>query len=585
MLSWAFARDLKGYSLSSLRKDILAAFSIALFVIPQSIAYSLLAGLPPIAGLYSAIFGTLFASWFSSSKRMISGPSTAMAILIQTSIAGTIGTYYPGVVGAAKETLVFHLLIQILFMAGVIQIVLAFCNVSKVLQFISRPVVLGYFTGLALVVVIQQLFHILGITPPGGQIYSYKFYYLMTHLHNLHLMPLFAGLLSLGLLVGLKKRFPTFPAPLFLIVVTGGLAYSVNSILPAGEQIQTLGALGSFHFTPVWNIPLFNWSMMQKLFPAAAAIALLGILEVFSASKVLSAKKGERVDLNQEVFSVGTANFFLSFIQGAMPASASISRTTLNCDVGAKTRLAGIFSSMACVGALYFSWGYLSLIPLTALSALLILSILSIIDFEQIKLCFRATKEDAFVFLFTVVLCFVFTLDVAFIVGIVISIASYLRKAAEPHFVEYAFNQSGRLSLISPEENKHRKVRILGVGGELFFGAVDIFQKALHEVSEDPHVNVIVLRLNGVYRMDASMCYALLHFHEYLTSTGRHLVISGLNEKVWNTLTKSKLIHKIGKDNFFLSDEARPQLSTWKACLRAQELIPLSLKSKSWQVF
>jgi SulP family sulfate permease len=169
--------------------------------------------------------------------------------------------------------------------------------------------------------------------------------------------------------------------------------------------------------------------------------------------------------------------------------------------------------------------------------------------------------------------CLIFSLDVAFFIGIVISILFYLKRAAVPHLVEYAFDSSGRLIIISPKKLIHRKIRIIGISGELFFAAVELVQNTLQKVMKDPFVEVIILRLNGVYHVDASMCFAILRLFDYLKSTGRHLIISGVTEEVWEIFDKAGIVKQLGADNINLSDESKPQLSTWRACMRAKELI------------
>ena len=195
------------------------------------------------------------------------------------------------------------------------------------------------------------------------------------------------------------------------------------------------------------------------------------------------------------------------------------------------------------------------------------------VQFDQVKLCIQATRGDAVALLLTTGSCLFFDLDIAFFIGIIISIVFYLKRSAEPHRVEYAFDLAGRLTEVSPEEKVHRKVRIIGVAGELFFGTVDLFQNTMRTIAKDPHVKAIVLRLTGVYHVDASMCVAMIKIYGYLKNTKRHLVISGISDEVWKIFYRTGIVEKVGAENLFLADEANPQLSTWKACLRAQDLV------------
>ncbi|MES2274083.1 MAG: SulP family inorganic anion transporter [Chlamydiota bacterium] len=569
-----FLTDLREYRLGYLRSDFMAALAVALMTIPQSIAYSLLAGLPPTAGLFSAIFGTIFTAVLGSSRYLVSGPSTGTAILIQTSIAEILANYFENVTGIQKEILVLQILTQIVFLMGIIQIAAAFFNVSKFLQFVSRPVILGYFAGIIFAIVVTQLFYFTGIrSPSGAEPILVQGWHFVLHLFEINPATTLVGLVSLGSLLLLRRFLKNWPDALFMLIIAALLAKGFNHWLGEGT-VARLGDIESIaEVMPRFTFPLFDLSLMNKIFPAAVAISFLAILEVFSISRNFAAKTGQQVEANQDVFGLGVSNSALSLVSGSLPASGSATRTSLNFGLHAKSRFAAIGSGVLTALIIFFCWPLVQHIPPAALAALLMATVPALMNLSEIKLCFRATREDAWVFLLTFISCLIFSLDVAFFVGITISIATYLKKSATPHLVEYAFNSKGRLMIASPKEDVHRKVRIIGIGGELYFAAADVFQNALQTVAEDRNVQAIVLRLNNVYHMDASMCLAILHLYETLKLSGRYLVISGLTEEVWHVFHRAGLVKQIGLDNLYFTDESNPQFSTWKACLRAQELI------------
>lgn len=569
-----FKGKLAGYPFSSFRADMYAALVVALFAIPQAIAYSLLANLPPTTGLFCAIFGTIFTASWCSSQQLVAGPSTGLSILLQATIADVMANYFPGLDPMQRPELALHILMQLVFLIGIIQIFFACFQVSKLLQFVSKSVMLGYFSGVAIAIVVSQMGNFLGL-PPGGRGGSVldQFIYFSRHLLEFNSISLGMGIFCLLFLSFLKKRFPLLPDALFMMIVAGGIGYAFNRFATdALPPLATLQDVGTSFALPKLSFPVIDLKLINKILPQSIALALLGILEVFSSSRALSSKTGQKVEVNQDVLSIGIANLFLSFFSFAMPTSGSLSRSMLNYHVKAKTYLSGLFSGVFVFILVFACFPLISHIPMAALAALLLISSRVLIEKDQVRLCFKATKEDALVFLLTLGSCLVLTLDMAFYVGIIISIASYLRKAATPHFVEYAFNEAGRLTIIHPSDKKHRKIRIIGIGGELFFANADILQNALHAIAEDPYVKVLVLRLHGVYHMDASMCFAILRLHNYLKESQRHLVLSGITKEVWRILYRSSLAEKIGTSNLFLSDESEPQLSTWKACLRAQEI-------------
>ncbi|MDP1609213.1 MAG: SulP family inorganic anion transporter [Chlamydiales bacterium] len=568
-----FKEELKNYSFSFLHKDSMAALAVALTTIPQSIAYSLLAGLPPIAGLFSAIFGTIFTALFGSSRHLVSGPSTGVAILIQTSISDILYTYFPQASLAEKNLLTLQILGQIVLIMGLIQIAAAFLNVSKLLQFVSRPVILGYFSGIIVAILVTQFFYFFGIPfPRADQPILMKAVYFFLSLSQVQWNATIIGLIGFAFLLFCKKRYPNWPQALMMLVITSAVAAGAHAWLNV-PLVPTLREFPLSDFLPKLSFPLLDLSLLNKVFPAAAAIALLAILEVFSISRQVAALSGQKLSTNQDVFGLGVGNTILSFISGSMPASGSASRTSLNYRLHAKTRMAAILSGLFVALIIFFCWPLVQRIPLAALAALLISTVPSLLNFQEIKLSLRATREDAWVFFLTFISCLIFSLDVAFFIGIVISIGNFLRKSSTPHLVEYAFNSKGRLVTISPQENIHRQIRIIGITGELYFASADLFQSALHSIAEDRQVQTIVLRLNTVYHMDASMCLAITALHDLLRSTNRFLVISGVTEEVWHVFHRAGLVKQIGLDNIYFTDESNPQFSTWKACLRAQELI------------
>ncbi len=570
-----FLNEMRKYRIGSLKEDLIAAVSVALLAVPQCIAYALLAGLPPSAGFFAAIFGAIFASAFGSSRHMVVGPTTAVAILIQTSIADILFSYYPEIPPEQKAALTLQILGHIVLVMGLLQIAFGFFNMGKLLQFVSRSVILGYFVGVVIAIIVNQLYPFLGIAAiEESQPIIFRLFHLITRLFEVQLPTLALGGVSLLILFGMRRFLPRIPDAIVMIVAVSFLAFFMNQQVNFNWHVESLKDLGADAFPKLnWYLPKINLRLLNRVMPAALAITSLGILEVFSVFRTVAAKSGQEVNANQQVFAVGVSNAFLAFLMGAMPASGSISRSLLNFRNHAKSRLAAIFSGFFVWLLLYLGWDLVGHIPLAALAAILLFVVPSMVDFKQIKFCFAATKADAFVFLLTVSSCLIFSLDVAFFLGIVISIALYLKRAAVPHVVEYAFNSAGRLVVVSKKHYVHRKVRIVGVAGELFFASVDLFQSTFKEVAEDPFVEIIILRLNNVYYMDASMCYALLNLKKRLEKTSRYLLISGITPEVFKVFNKVGLVEDLDRDNLFLTDESSPQFSTWQAYQRAEDLL------------
>lgn len=576
-------QDIKSFQLKLFKDDLFAAFSVALLTIPQSIAYSLLAGLPPSAGLFSAVFGSIFVGVFGSSKHLIAGPTTAVAILIQTTISEVLYNFYPNLTGTDKDVYTLALLSYIVFVIGILQIVFGLFNMGKILQFVSRSVILGYFFGVIIAIVINQLFPFFGLPSPKGTGASiYRLWDLFLEVKNISLVTTSLGLFGIFYLLFAKKKFPRMPNALIMLIFISVIAYFINDYLikmtplvtKSHLQIAFLQDAGVDRFPKIsFNIPFFSLEILNEIFPSALAISMLGILEVFSVSRTVASASGQLINSSQEIFSFGVSNTFLSFLYGAMPASGSISRSLFNYKSRAKTRFSAVFSGVFVALLIALFWSFVKHIPLVALSSILIAMAPTFIDYRQIKLSLTVTREDKTVFLLTILSTLIFSLHIALFIGIAISIATYLRRAAVPHVVEYAFNSAGRLVIVGAKKIVRRKVRIIGIAGELFFGSVDLFQSTFQKISKDPFVKVIVLRLNNVYHIDASMCQALLNLNDTLAKVNKSLIISGITSEIWQVFSRAGLVKLIGESNLFLTDETNPQLSTWNACMRAKDLI------------
>jgi sulfate permease, SulP family len=355
----------------------------------------------------------------------------------------------------------------------------------------------------------------------------------------------------------------------FLSLITQHFGLQELGIRTIGDEGALAAALPSFMGMPFANS---EWSVVPPLLSAALAIAILGMLEAVSISKTMAAQSGQRIDTNQELVAMGSANIANSFF-GAMPGSASFARSAANLQSGAQTQVAGLLSSGLVLGALFFVAPLINFIPVPALAAHLIRIGLKMINREQIRISWRSTRSDAIVFATTLLAAFFLQLDTAIYVGVGVSLALFLRKASAPSLVEYGFNEQGQLAEI--EDGKTRgnsAISIVHVEGELFFGAADLFQEQVRLLADDDGIKVVILRMKNARHLDATSVMSLLQLHDYLSKTGRHLLISGINPDVERVLRKSGARKQIGTENIFPA-EANLTMSTKRALLRASQLL------------
>lgn len=638
-------KDIRKTTLSSLKDDIRAGFSVALLSIPQAIAYSVAAGVPPIAGLLSTIFGTLIAALLGASRHLIIGPNNATVVLVQTAACEIFASMYASSSDPELRGMVMLELMAILTMLiGLAQIIASIFKFGRILQFVSHSVVVGYIAGSALAITVDQLFIATGMTCPDSlETLSQKIFFLATHLKGAHSWTVILALSSLGFLFFFRGSHiaKKVPPALLMLFVAGAAVWTLD--LPHkkdrfGRSIALAGGGTSLNIwagddapvqksrflskvpsrieiskddalSPVThevrgdgNIdavdpklgvddgvsdaaknsdeatafnPLFDFKLLNALVPVAFAIAFIGMLETNSIAKSIAVKSGQRLTTSQEIFALGCSNFFISFLS-ALPCSGSMSRTILNYDSGAKTRFSGVFSAFfvaLIVGMVGWSISYL---PQASLAAILLANTPRMVDMHQLMLCFRTTRSDALVLFTTFFSCIFFSLHTAFYMGVMLSIVLYLRKAATPRVVEYQYcEETNEVKTMSEEERqKPHEVRIINVEGELFFGAVDLFQYALRAMAEDDRTTkVIILRLKHVRDLDATAALALKQLKEYLTRKGRQLIVASIPQHVVRFFEKSSLMELLGQDNVIPFDENTPHSSLEKALDRARAII------------
>lgn len=585
-------KEFEKYSWSAFRADLTAGISVAMLTVPQALAYALVAGLPVYCGLFAAVYAAMVVALFGSSRHLVVGPSNAIAILIQAGITEILLTSYRDVAIPDKEIVVVQILTQLMLLVGGIQILAAFFKLGRLTHFVSHTVIVGYLFGVALALVINQIFPLIGIAVPNDSSSLYeRVAYIFTHAHLLHLPTAAIGFFCLVFLWILKRYSKKIPVGAIMLASIAMAAYFCHYLFYSLDAfdfsfistemfrrwldpIALVGDARAEGIFPEFVLPYFDPGIMNNLLPVAFAIALLSTMEAVSASKSLAASSGQRLSTNQEIFGLGLGNFFAAFI-GAMPVSGSPSRSVVSFENGAKTRLAAIFNSLF-VALILVAFGFLiQYIPVAAFAALLIFSASNIVNIKQLFLCWKATRSDSFVLMLTIVSCIFFSLDIAFYIGVVLSISLYLKKAAIPQLVEFNIDESGSLCPLEKfRRQAPKKIRFIKVEGELFFGAADLFQSALKSMTEDDTATqVVILQLKNARDIDATACLALQQLHRYLKNSGRHLIGCGLTYQIWEVLSDSGMIDIIGKENLFIFEEKYPQASVQRALARAREWI------------
>lgn len=578
-----FKKEAIGYRWNTLRQDFPAAFAVALLTLLQVMGYSVLVGLPIFCGLFAAIYSAAIASFFGSSRHSVIGPSNAMAILVQSGASQILYTYYRDLSGFEREIAALQIITLLGFLVGAFQILIAVLKLGRLTQFVSHSVIVGYMAGTSVAIVITQLFALFGITRMTGVNSFYeRGIYFFTHLSEIYWPTATIGFCSLLVIIALKKIDKRIPSSLVAFALAGAVVhyfglndYDVNAFDDSKRTLLIGDIASSFDLIPTLQWPFFDLSIINAALPIACAVAIVSIMESISVAKSIAASTGQRLSVNQDIFGIGLGNLVGSFFAG-IPIAGSPSRSGLNYSYGAQTRFAAILAAVLVAVILYFFGPLVKLIPLASLAGLLLYSVGNIINTKQFFLCAKATGSDAFVLWLTMFSCIFFSLDVAFYIGIAVSITLYLKKAAIPQLKEFDVDEFGELHSFDPSipHDAHRQIRVIKVEGELFFGAADLFQTTLKSIAEDDtSTRVIILQLKNARDIDATACLALQQLYEYLKGSGRHLIACGLTWQIWEVLSDSGTVETIGKENLFIFDERHPYDYMQKALLHAKRLI------------
>ena len=304
-------------------------------------------------------------------------------------------------------------------------------------------------------------------------------------------------------------------------------------------------AAGSLQIT--W--PQFNLEQFRMLFGTALALALLCVLEGLSIGKSLAARKGLRLDANQEMFSMGMANLGCSLLSG-MAASGSLTRSALNASSGAVTQVSSLISGVLCLVGVFTLGQFIGLVPKPCLAVMVMVIGVSLFNLKQYRMVTRATFSDSVVFWITLVTGLFFALDFAIYVGVGASILLYLRKAADPHLVEYGFTEEGELQELEKRQRSDLEISIVHVEGELFFGAADLFLEQIRRFCADPNLKVVILKMRNARHLDATSCMALEELIQFMRQSEQHILVCEVKKDTLRVFKKSGLYSLLGEITF-----------------------------------
>ncbi len=527
----------------TLRADLLAGITGAVIVLPQGVAFAIIAGLPPEYGLYSAIVPAIIAALFGSSFHLISGPTTAISIVVFTSLSPLASPSTPEYI---------RLALTLTCLAGLFQLALGLARLGAMVNFVSHSVVVGFTAGAAILIATSQLSNVIGVTAIKKHSFIHIWADIVMRLPETNFYVLGIALLTLSTAILFKIFLPRWPG--MLIAMIGGSAASL--LLNGSEHgVRLVGSLPA-HLPPL-SLPDLTTASLRQLAPTALAIAMLGLTEAVSIARSIATRSEQRIDSNQEFVAQGLSNIIGSFFS-SYASSGSFTRTGVNYNAGARTPMAAVFAALTLTGILLLIAPLTAYLPIASMAGILLLVAYSLIDTHHIRAIISASKPEAGVLAVTFFSTLFVELEFAIYVGVILSLILYLNRTSHPNFVTIVPDPDARRrSFINIQKKplpECPQMKIVRIDGSIFFGAVNHVAEGLEQITrESPEQAHILIVGSGINFIDVAGCQMLSQESHRLKVNGRQVYLCSLKSTVIDVMKRGGCQKSIGRENVFRS--------------------------------
>lgn len=520
---------LKNYSARQFFSDGVSGVVVGIVAIPLAIAFAIASGVSPEKGLFTAIVAGFLISALGGSRVQIGGPTGAFVIIVY----GIVQKY--GVEGLVIAT----------FMAGFILVLMGLARLGAAVKFIPHSVVVGFTSGIALVIFSSEVKDFLGLSMavvPAEYVQKWKALIQALPTINYHAFAI--AFFTVAVVAFWPRVSRKIPGALVAILITSAAVHFF------GWPVETIGArFGEFpHTLPVPNFPRLDLQRVQSLVQPAFTIALLGSIESLLSCVVSDGMIGGKHRSNMELVAQGVANIGSAAV-GGMPATGAIARTVTNVRMGGRTPVAGMVHALTILVIMLFFGPWIKLVPLASLAGILVVVSYNMSEWRSFRDLLRGSRGGALVLVATFLLTVFIDLTVAIEIGMVLSAFIFMKRMADLTNIKVldGSSEEDRSEPFTAPEG----VEIYEVNGPLFFGAAHKFEEASRTVSKKPKVRI--LRLRNVTLIDSTGLYALKNFHKRCRQSGIQLLIAGLHAQPLNELVKTDLFDLIGEENVFPS--------------------------------
>jgi sulfate permease, SulP family len=538
---------LRSYQKTDLKGDISAGLTVGVMLIPQGMAYSMLAGMPPIYGLYASTLPLIIYALLGTSRQLAVGP-VAMVALLTAAGVGTIAT--------AGSPEFIALAIGLALMVGVMQLLLGIFRLGYLVNFLSHPVISGFTSAAALIIGLSQLKHLLGIKLAS----SSNIYEIIKESFEkaslTHLPTLAIGIGGIIVILLLKKYLKAIPGQLVAVI----LGIGVVTALGLNEQgVKIVGDIPSG--LPIFSFSMLELSQLKQLLPVAMAIALVSFMESIAVAKAIQAKHRDyKIDSNQELIALGSANIFGSFFQ-SFPVTGGFSRTAVNDQAGANTGLASIISAVLIILTLLFLTPLFYNLPQAILASVIMVAVFGLIDFHEPKHLWHSNRTDFAMLVVTFIATLVLGIEQGIATGVILSLIMVIFRSSRPHMAvlgrlpgTHIFRNIDRFDHLETRED----VLIIRFDADLYFANINYFQEEIEKMIQErgtDQLKVLLIDCESINYVDSSAIHALDLLVKDYQERGISLYLSAIKGPVRDALYKSGIIKIIGEDKFFINKQ------------------------------
>lgn len=521
----------KRYNVPTFKKDLFAALNVLIVLVPQAMAYSLIAGMPPIYGLYSAFIPLILYGILGTSPQLSIGPVAISSLLV-----------YAGLVQIAEPMTQSYIELALLLglAVGIFQIMLGFLKLGFMANYMSLPVINGFVSGAAILIIFSQVKHILGVTLPKETSFIDGVLTTFEAIPYANLLAVIPGILSIVIIILVKKRFPKLPVSLLLVIIFTVISYYLQW---ESKGIRVVGEVTSG--LPSFMLPSFHFSSFKILLPTIIAVSLIGVVESVSIAKFLEQKQNDyTINVDQELKAYGFSKIFGAFFQ-SYPTSGSFTRSTINSQSGAMTGFSSIFLAIFTGLVLLFFTDVFVHIPYFVLGAIIIASVYKLVDVHSFVTLRKVLRRDWFAFVITFLVTLLVGIEYGVLSGIMLSFAVTLLDASRPHVAEL-----GHLKLEDTFKNITRfkeaetdkNYIIFRMDERLFFGNADYFREQAIESVKRRKItpDYFIFCMQNVSAIDTTGIDALKQFNNKLEEKGIQLIITTANGPVRDIFIRTR---------------------------------------------